>query len=49
MIDFSAHTTPYVLTSYAVSTIVIAALIVWRIRELRKAENAEKQLRANDD
>ena len=49
MIDFSAHTTPYVLTCYAVSIIALGALIVWRMRELRKAEAAEKRLRERAD
>ncbi len=40
--DFSAHTTPYILTAYAVSIIAIAALIVWRMTQLKKAEQDEK-------
>ena len=40
--DFSAHTTPYILIAYAVSIIAIVALIVWRITQLKKAESDEK-------
>ena len=47
--DFSAHTTPYVLTAYAVSILAIAALIAWRIRDLRKALAEEKRLNEKAD
>lgn len=49
MIDFSAHTAPYVMTAYAVSIAAIAALIVWRIRDLRKALAEEKRLSEKTD
>ena len=47
--DFSAHTTPYVLTAYAASIAAIAALIGWRIRDLRKALAEEKRLQDKAD
>jgi heme exporter protein CcmD len=37
--DFGSHT-PYVLTAYAVSIIVLAGLIGWRIIALKKAAAA---------
>lgn len=40
--DFSAHTTPYILAAYGASIIAIMALIVWRIMRLKKAETADK-------
>lgn len=46
--DFSAHTTPYVLTAYAVSIIALAALIVWRLREFKKAKREEDRLSKRD-
>ncbi|MCK5748895.1 MAG: heme exporter protein CcmD [Oricola sp.] len=47
--DFSAHTTPYVLTAYAVSIVAIGALIFWRIGELKKALAEEKRLKDGAD
>ena len=48
MIDFSAHTTPYVLTAYAVSVIALGALVFWRIGSLRKAQAEEKRQKENE-
>ncbi|PQA85540.1 heme exporter protein CcmD [Hyphococcus luteus] len=46
--DFSAHTTPYVLTAYAVSLFALAVLIVWRVREFKKAKREEERLGERD-
>ncbi len=46
--DFSAHTAPYVVVAYSASILALAALIIWRIRDLRKALNEEKRLSARD-
>ncbi|WP_428409562.1 hypothetical protein [Hyphococcus sp.] len=40
--DFSAHTTPYILAAYAVSVIAIGALVAWRMARLKKAQADEK-------
>ncbi len=40
--DFSAHTTPYILVAYGVSIIAIGALIAWRMARLKKAQREEK-------
>ncbi|WP_375207971.1 heme exporter protein CcmD [Hyphococcus sp.] len=40
--DFSAHTTPYILIAYGVSFVAIAGLIVWRMARLKKAQSDEK-------
>ncbi len=47
--DFSAHTTPYVLAAYGVSIIAIAALILWRLREFNKAKREEDRLGEDRD
>ena len=47
--DFSAHTTPYVLTAYAVSIVAIGALIFWRIGDLTTALAEEKRLKDGAD
>ena len=41
--DFSAHTTPYILVAYGVSIIAIGALIAWQVMRLKKAEAEEKR------
>jgi heme exporter protein CcmD len=40
--DYGAHGA-YIFTAYGASIAVIGALIFWRLRELRKAEAAEKE------
>ena len=40
--DFSAHTTPYILVAFGVSIFAIGALIAWRMARLKKAQADEQ-------
>ena len=40
--DYGSHGA-YIFAAYAASILVLGALIFWRLRDLRRAESAEKE------